>query len=74
MKIKLWIANKLDRSNLHYRVVACILPRSYNLFSLFRLILVVLILLLKLEIVGSNGNYLMLPWDKEKGIKVFMIR
>ena len=66
MSLRLWLANKYDRPNLMYRVIVCILPRTVknavvgpgtiDLGVTFQQ--------------GANGNYMTLPIDTEKGIKV----
>lgn len=70
MLIRLWLANKLDRPNILYRVVVCVLPRMYSGAvvtggSIDPGVTVN---------AGAVGNYLCLPWDKEKGIKVLYDR
>jgi hypothetical protein len=70
MKINLWISNKADRVNVLYRIVACIVPRSYNGGQ------VTWGSIDPAPVVqsGACGNYAILPWDKEKGIKVLYDR
>lgn len=66
MAVRLWLANKQDRPNIHYRVIVCVLPRMYNAS-------VVAAGSIDIGIQpnqGANGNYLCLPVDTTKGIKV----
>lgn len=66
MKVKIWLANKLDRPNLLYRIVACICPRMYN----GAVVTAGSIDPAPAFTVGTTGNYMVLPFDKEKNIKV----
>ena len=66
MKMRLWMANKLDRPNIYYRVIVAILPKQYNGLTVSAG---------SIDIgrsfqQGANGNYLTMPIDVEKGIKV----
>jgi len=66
MSMRLWMANKLDRPNILYRVIVCILPRMYNASVVSSG---------SIDIgsamnTGVNGCYLTLPVDTTKGIKV----
>lgn len=71
MKIKLWLANKKDRPNVIYRVVVCILPRTFggSVVSSGSIDPGV-----SAMTSGTLGNYSILPWDTEKGIKVLYDR
>ena len=60
------MANKLDRPNVLYRVIVAVLPKTYN---------GVTVTAGSIDIgrtfqTGTNGNYLTMPIDVEKGIKV----
>lgn len=66
MLLKLWLSNKFDRPTVSYRVVCCIMPRVYN----GALTTAGNVDPGPTMNVGANGNYSVLPWDKEKGIKV----
>ena len=66
MKMRIWMANKLDRPNVLYRVIVAVLPKTYN---------GVTVTAGSIDIgrtfqTGTNGNYLTMPIDVEKGIKV----
>lgn len=66
MSVRLWMANKLDRPNILYRVLVLIMPKSYNSIATGAG---------NLDIGapfqnGTNGNYMTMPIDTEKGIKV----
>lgn len=66
MSMRIWMANKNDRPNLMYRVIVAILPKQYNGLSVSAG---------SIDIgrsfqQGANGNYLTMPIDVEKGIKV----
>lgn len=66
MRMRLWMANKLDRPNVLYRVIVAILPKQYNGLSVSAG---------SIDIgrsfqQGANGNYITMPIDVEKGIKV----
>jgi len=66
MSLRIWMANKLDRPNILYRLVVCVLPRMYNAS-------VTNAGSLDLGVspnTGTNGNYCCLPVDTTKGIKV----
>lgn len=61
-----WISNKLDRPNVNYRIVVCVMPRMLN---------GAVVTAASVDPAppfdsGACGNYTLLPWDKEKGIKV----
>nr|WAE42933.1 MAG: capsid protein [Cressdnaviricota sp.] len=66
MKIRLWLSNKLDRPNVSYRIVACIMPRLYQ----GAVVGPGSVDPAPALTAGTLGNYAVLPWDKEKGIKV----
>lgn len=66
MQMRLWMANKDDRPNILYRLIVCILPRMYNAS---------VVASGSIDIgstmnVGANGNYITMPIDTTKGIKV----
>lgn len=70
MKLKLWLANKLDRPNVIYRVMIVRMPKAiggtvtaYNNVYPFQTV-----------DQGAVGNHLMLPLDKDKGIKAYYDR
>lgn len=66
MSLRLWMANKQDRPNLLYRVLVLVMPKSYNGIAVTGG---------SMDIGtpfqnGANGNYMTMPIDTEKGIKV----
>lgn len=69
--LRLWIANKLDRPNVMYRLIVCILPKTWNNAR---------VTTGSIDIAegathgGACGNYMVLPVDVEKGIKVLYDR
>lgn len=70
MALKIWLSNKLDRPNVSYRVIIASMPRSRgnvvttpNNVDLFQA-----------PGLGNNGNKLLLPLDKDKGIKAYYDR
>lgn len=69
-KLRLWVSNKYDRTNVMYRVVACIMPRAYN----GAVVTNGSIDPAPAMNLGAVGNYMCLPWDTEKGIKVLYDR
>lgn len=66
MKIRLWLSNKLDRPNVSYRIVACIFPRLLDGVAVTD----GSVDPAPTPQAGTCGNYSIVPWDKEKGIKV----
>lgn len=70
MSVKIWLANKLDRPNIMYRIMVLVLPRMYN----GAVVSYGSIDPCEPCTQGSNGNYLMLPPDKEKGVKTLYDR
>lgn len=64
MSIKLWLANKLDRPNILYRVIVAVLPKvsggaiTIPRFDPFQI-----------PNSGLLGNYLLTPPDTDKGVK-----
>lgn len=70
MKLRLWMANKNDRPNITYRVIVCILPKLYLGSAVTAGSIDVGATMNN----GSMGNYLALPVDTEKGIKVLYDR
>lgn len=71
MSLRLWIANKLDRPNVMYRLIVCILPKTYNNA---RVTIGSLDIGEGVNAGGAVGNYMVLPMDTEKGIKVLYDR
>lgn len=65
-KLRLWLSNKDDRTNVLWRIVCCIIPRAYN----GAIVTNGSIDPAPAMNLGACGNYLCLPWDTEKGIKV----
>lgn len=70
LSIRLWIANKQDRPNVIYRIMCGTFPKSYggvvtthNNFSA-----------LQGPTFGLNGNRLLMPPDKDRGVKFFYDR
>lgn len=66
MDLKIWVANKLDRPNITYRVIVCILPKTFNNVRVGAG---------SIDIgspvwSGTCGNYSILPVDEDKGITV----
>ncbi len=65
MNLKIWLANKLDRPNLMYRIIIARMPKAIgtvyttrsnvNIFQAVQL--------------GNTGNKMVLPVDHDKGIK-----
>lgn len=66
MSMRIWMANKLDRPNIIYRVIVAILPKQYNGLSMSA----GAIDIGRSFQQGANGNYVTMPIDVEKGIKV----
>lgn len=65
MSLKIWLANKLDRPNLMYRMIICTVPKTlagaattYNNVDLF-----------DVTQLGATGNRLLLNLDRDRGIK-----
>lgn len=64
MSLKLWIANKLDRPNVQYRIIVAVLPKvvagdiTIPRFDPFQI-----------PNSGALGNYLLNPADTDKGVK-----
>lgn len=71
MSIRLWMANKLDRPNVMYRVMVLVLPKTYNNA---RVTAGSIDIAAPIWTGGGNGNYMCLPIDTEKGIKVLYDR
>lgn len=65
--LKFWMANKLDRPNVMYRVVVCVLPKTYNNA---RVTAGSIDIMEGIQAGSAVGNYMILPIDKEKGIRV----
>ena len=66
MKLRLWMSNKLDRPNVMYRVIVAIMPRLYNGAAVTAGSIDIAPALSS----GTLGNYMCLPIDTQKGIKV----
>lgn len=66
MSLRLWMANKLDRPNILYRVMVLVMPKSYNGIAVTSGSLDIGATFQN----GANGNYITMPIDTEKGIKV----
>lgn len=66
MSVRLWMANKLDRPNVMYRVLVLIMPKTYNSVGVTAGSVDIGATFQN----GANGNYLTMPIDTEKGIKV----
>ena len=66
MKLRLWMSNKLDRPNVMYRVIVAIMPRLYNGAAVTAGSIDIAPALSN----GTLGNYMCLPIDTQKGIKV----
>ena len=70
MKINIWLANKLDRPNVMYRVIVMRCPKSFgttitNYNNLYPF---------QLSQVGTTGNCMVLPVDYDKGFKPYYDR
>lgn len=66
MSLRLWMGNKSDRPNLMYRVLVLVMPKSYNGIAVTSGSLDIGCTFQN----GANGNYITMPIDTEKGIKV----
>lgn len=66
MSVRLWMANKDDRPNIMYRVLVLIMPKTYNSIGITAGSVDIGATFQN----GANGNYLTMPIDTEKGIKV----
>lgn len=66
IRFNIWLSNKDTRTNVIYRIVCAIMPRSYASAAVTNGSIDPAPVLQN----GSLGNYLILPFDKEKGIKV----
>lgn len=71
MSLRLWIANKLDRPNVMYRVSVCILPKTFNNA---RVTSGSIDPMVPVFAGGGVGNNIALFYDIEKGIKVLYDR
>jgi len=67
MSLKIWFANKSDRPNVMFRVIICRAPKivtgaatTYNSMYPFQP-----------ANLGATGNQMILPLDKDRGIKAF---
>jgi len=67
MSLKIWFANKSDRPNVMFRVIICRAPKivsgstvTYNSMYPFQP-----------ADLGTTGNQMILPLDKDRGIKAF---
>lgn len=70
MTVKLWLANKLDRPNIMYRIIVARLPKSIgaSLISSSNLYL------FQGAQTGFTGNTMILPCDHDKGVKPYYDR
>lgn len=68
--LRLWIANKLDRPNIMYRLIVCVLPKTFNNAR----VTAGSIDIGQPNFAGACGNYMCLSMDTEKGIKVLYDR
>lgn len=66
MSLKIWIANKLDRPNLHYRVIIARIPKAINGVAVTSSY----VDFWDADNLGSMGNKLLLRPDKDRGIKM----
>lgn len=66
MSMRLWLANKQDRPNILYRILVLIMPKSYNGIAVTAGSMDIGITFDN----GANGNYITMPIDTEKGVKV----
>ena len=67
MKLTIWLANKLTRPNLIYRIIVAKLPKSYNAITTTASSL----LPFQYAQLGATGNVMILPIDHDKGIKPY---
>lgn len=65
LKVKFWLANKLDRPNLMYRIIICTMPKtvssvivSSNNIQIFQA-----------ADLGSSNNHMIDPIDADKGVR-----
>lgn len=70
MKVNIWMSNKEDRPNVQYRIVVAIFPKTYGGSAVTPGSIDPAPSMQN----GALGNYLILPFDKEKGIKVLYDR
>lgn len=63
---RLWLANKVDRPNIMYRILIMVYPKTWNNARVTNGSIDPMLTVTN----GSNGNYMCLPVDTEKGIKV----
>jgi hypothetical protein len=70
MSITLWIANKLDRPNIMYRVMVLRMPKSIGA----QLTNSSNVDLFQAPQLGANGNRMCLPLDQDRGIKAYYDR
>lgn len=71
MSMRIWMANKLDRPNVLYRVSVVILPKTFNNT---RVTTGSIDPFVPIYAGGGVGNNIALFWDVEKGIKVLYDR
>lgn len=71
MSLRIWMANKLDRPNILYRVAVVVLPKTYNNS---RVTAGSIDPFVPIYAGGGVGNNIALFWDVEKGIKVLYDR
>jgi len=70
MTMKIWLANKLDRPNVMYRIIVCKMPKSIGA----TLTTSSSTYIFQLTQTGSTGNAMVLPIDHDKGIKPYYDR
>lgn len=66
MSMRIWMGNKFDRPNILYRILVLVMPKSYNGIAVTAGSLDIGVPFQN----GANGNYITMPIDTEKGIKV----
>jgi len=71
MSLKIWLANKLDRPFLHYRIIIARAPKAINGVATTASSITDPFDQLQL---GATGNKLLLPLDNDRGIKALYDR
>lgn len=71
MSLRIWMANKLDRPNIIYRLSVLVMPKTYNNT---RVTAGSIDPMIPIFAGSGNGNNLTLMYDREKGIKVLYDR
>jgi hypothetical protein len=67
MSIRLWLANKLDRPNVMYRIIICKVPKTVN----NTVVNSNNIYPFQLSQLGACGNTMLLPLDSDRGFKAY---